>query len=380
LKEFDIGFLGGGQLARMSIMAAQRMGLRCLSLDAGADTPASQIAPAKQGSLSDEDAVAEVFRLCERVTLENEFVLGSVIEGARLWAGAERQCLPDPFCVERIQDKLVQRRCLVSAGVPSPVAEPYLAGDAGLVARFGLPMVVKSRYGGYDGKGTRTLRSQEDVARFDAWLESSGFGDPRLDKGWLVESFVPFERELAVMVYRSEDEEGCFPVVVSEQEGHVCSLVYPWEGDPSGPQSVAMAAVRAVDGFGLFGVELFELADGSVLVNEIAPRPHNSGHFSLDWGGVSQFEQHVRLVMGLPCVVPRGEPTAMANLLGVEDPGDWRDGLRTAIEGDADVRVHWYGKAESRPGRKMGHLNVVGADCRGRAAAARERFYAAWRS
>jgi 5-(carboxyamino)imidazole ribonucleotide synthase len=95
---------------------------------------------------------------------------------------------------------------------------------------------------------------------------------------------------------------------------------------------------------------------------------------------VSQFEQHVRLVMGLPCVVPRGEPTAMANLLGVEDPGDWRDGLRTAIEGDADVRVHWYGKAESRPGRKMGHLNVVGADCRGRAAAARERFYAAWRS
>jgi 5-(carboxyamino)imidazole ribonucleotide synthase len=380
LKEFDIGFLGGGQLARMSIMAAQRMGLRCLSLDASVDTPASQVASARQGSLSDEDAVAEVFRLCERVTLENEFVLGSVIEGARLWAGAERQCLPDPFCLERIQDKLVQRRCLAAAGVPSPPAEPYRAGDTGVLDRFGFPLVVKSRYGGYDGKGTKTLSDGHDVARFDSWLSDSGFGDPKLDKGWLVESFVPFERELAVMVYRSPQEEGCFPVMVTEQEDHVCSLVWPREGDQAAPQAVALAAVRSVGGFGLFGVELFELSDGSVQVNEIAPRPHNTGHYTLDWGGVSQFEQHVRLVMELQCVPPVGQPVAMANLLGTEGAGDWRQGLQAAIEADPEVRVHWYGKAESRPGRKMGHLNVPGPSCRERAVTARERFYSAWRA
>jgi 5-(carboxyamino)imidazole ribonucleotide synthase len=177
------------------------------------------------------------------------------------------------------------------------------------------------------------------------------------------------------MVYRSQTEVGTFPTMESVQTDHVCDLVFPAGVDAS---EIAIQAVEAVQGYGLFGVELFELEDGSFQVNEIAPRPHNTGHYTLDWGGVSQFEQHVRLVMGWPCAKPEGQPTCMANLLGQPGAGDYQKGLEAALQGDADVHVHWYGKVESRPGRKMGHINVTGEKCVERAKAARERFYGAW--
>jgi 5-(carboxyamino)imidazole ribonucleotide synthase len=159
------------------------------------------------------------------------------------------------------------------------------------------------------------------------------------------------------------------------QTNHVCDLVFPANTDAS---DVAIKAVEAVEGYGLFGVELFETEEGEFLINEIAPRPHNTGHYTLDWGGISQFEAHVRLVLGLPIPEPKGDGACMANILGIDVPGDWREGLRAAIQGDPGVHVHWYGKAEARPGRKMGHITAVGPDCRARATAARERFYAAW--
>jgi 5-(carboxyamino)imidazole ribonucleotide synthase len=159
------------------------------------------------------------------------------------------------------------------------------------------------------------------------------------------------------------------------QTNHVCDLVFPSGVDAS---QVAIAAVEAVEGFGLFGVELFELQDGSFEVNEIAPRPHNTGHFTLDWGGVSQFEQHVRLVAGLPLVQPKGGECCMANILGQPGSLKWEDGLRAALAAVPDAHVHGYGKAESRPGRKMGHINVAGTGCIEKAKAARSAFYAAW--
>jgi 5-(carboxyamino)imidazole ribonucleotide synthase len=161
------------------------------------------------------------------------------------------------------------------------------------------------------------------------------------------------------------------------QTNHVCDLVFPCEADAS---QVAVQAVKALQGNGLFGVELFETSDGKILVNEIAPRPHNSGHYTLDWGGPSQFEAHVRLAMGWPQITPRSNSYAvMANLLGQEGAGPFQKGVPVAlaIEG---VFVHWYGK-ENRPGRKMGHLNVVGAtgesvqDTTVRAIEARNHFY-----
>lgn len=369
---YDIGFLGGGQLARMSIQAAQRLGLRCLSLDLDPDSPAAQVADNLVGSINDVDLLTEVFKKCGRVTLENEFVSPDALEAAILAAGRELSDLtPSVQTLRLIGDKLEQRTNYQSQGVPSPIAfplpsEPELLDP--VTQALGFPMVIKSRYGGYDGKGVVMIQSREDLeANRSVW----GNGD------WMAEQCVPFTRELSVMVYRSAAQTGAFPTMETVQTDHVCDLVFPAQVDAT---SVAIQAVNAVEGFGLFGVELFELPDGSVQVNEIAPRPHNSGHFSMDWGSVSQFEQHVRLVMGWPCASPDGQPTCMANLLGQPGASDYRNGVMGALTVDAGAHVHWYGKAQSRPGRKMGHLNVVGDNCVQRAIQARESFYRAWTS
>lgn len=366
---FDLGFLGGGQLARMSIMAAQRMGLRCRSLDSGEDTPASQVAEARVGKLDDPEAIADILRTCRFVTLENEFIPAEAIRQALELADVPvERLLPSPDALATIQDKLRQREAYARAGVPSPYAVPLEGDGQAAVATLGFPMVLKARFGGYDGRGTRTARSR---AEFEGYRDLWGGG------GWLAEAFVPFRRELAVMAYLSADgmTRGTFPTMETVQKNHVCSLVFPCDVDAA---LIGLAAVEAVGGRGLFGVELFELEDGSLQVNEIAPRPHNTGHYTLDWGGISQFEVHARLAMRLPVPTPVGGPACMANLLGQSGAGDWRRGLEAALAEDPDARVHWYGKAESKPGRKMGHLNCVGEECRERAIAARAAFYRAW--
>lgn len=357
---YDIGFLGGGQLARMSIQAAQRMGLRCLSLDPGADTPASQVADSIRGDLSDVAKIASVFSQCDRVTLENEFVLADHIEQA-----AGSQLVPSIGSLRTIQDKLLQRQALIRAGVPCPRAVALGSNPQEAISDIGFPMVVKTRYGGYDGKGTFTARTPSDLERCKAMWETAKC---------LAERFVPFRREMAVMVFVSPERRGCFPTMETVQSNHVCDIVKPSGVDAS---EIALAAVESVGGLGLYGVELFESEDGSFQVNEIAPRPHNSGHYTLDWGGVNQFEQHVRLVMGWPLVEPAGGDACMVNLLGCEASGDLVKAAAAALEVPGAF-FHWYGKAESRPGRKMGHINTTGSDCVARALAAREAFWRAW--
>lgn len=365
--EFDIGFVGGGQLARMSIQAAQRMGLQCLSIDAASDSPAAQVSASVSGNIYDAGELAEFISACERITFENEFVPASTLaEACAIAKRPPEVILPGLSCLATIQDKLTQRRALSAAGIPNPKAMPIADDGTLAIAQLGFPMVIKARKGGYDGKGTRLIQNAE------------AFEDARTlweDGDWLAEEFVPFKRELAVMVYRSATELGAFPTMESVQSDHVCDLVFPANCDAT---DIAVQAVLAVDGYGLFGVELFELSDGSFQVNEIAPRPHNSGHYTLDWGGVSQFEQHIRLVMGLPCAQPSGQPTCMANLLGRTSAGDWKQGLRAAIQAEPKCAVHWYGKSESRPGRKMGHINVSGERAIERARLARAAFYGAW--
>ncbi len=362
MAEFDIGFLGGGQLARMSIQAAQRMGLRCLSLDSAELTPASQLAAAIVGQLDDPECVAEIFRRCERVTLENEFIPADAIRTALQISGVpEERLTPGVETLALIQDKLLQRQALSRAGVPSPKALP-LESESNPT----FPVVLKARFGGYDGKGTRYARDREEFESHRPLYQGGG---------WLYEDFVDFRRELAVMVYRSRSETGVFATMTTVQSNHVCDLVFPSDTDAS---EIAIAAVEAVSGYGLFGVELFELESGAFLVNELAPRPHNTGHYTLDWGGISQFDQHVRLTYGVACAAPVGMPTCMANLLGQPGAGDFRQALRATLEAVPEARVHWYGKADSRPGRKMGHINVVGNNAVSRAKLARETFYRAW--
>lgn len=359
---FDIGFLGGGQLARMSIQAAQRMGLKCISLDPGSETPASGVATAIKGALHDPSKIAELASQCDRLTLENEFIPADAI----ISAGFDlRKLVPGVECLAIIQDKLRQRLALEQAGVPSPKA---VALEDGVVAakEIGFPMVIKSRFGGYDGKGTRYARTPEELeSHRDLWKGG----------GWLAEQFVPFKRELAAMVFLNADNRGAFPTMETIQSNHVCDLVFPSGVDGS---QIAIAAVDAVHGNGLFGVELFELESGELLVNEIAPRPHNTGHYTLDWGGVSQFEQHIRLVMGYPMSSPQGLETCMANLLGQPSAKNYLLAMPKALA-DPGVHFHWYGKTEAKPGRKMGHLNVVGGEnVVERARNARSAFYEAW--
>ena len=375
MRTYDIGFLGGGQLARMSVQAAQRMGLKCLCLDPDPSAPAGQVTDLVTGAFNDMTAIVQILGQCERVTLENEFLPMVMLENAAKSAGRTPEVyLPSPTTLGLINNKLVQRQRYAQFGVPSPRALPI--GEswsesveiAEVVSALGYPLVIKSAFGGYDGKGTRTVRNEQDFEEHRALWEKAR---------WFAEDFVPFKREVAVMVCRSQGQTVCFPTMETVQTNHVCDLVFPANVDAS---PIAVQAVKAVEGFGLFGVELFELEDGSFQVNEIAPRPHNTGHYTLDWGGISQFEAHVRLVLGLPIPDPKGQETCMANLLGIENAGDFREGLRAAIEDDPGVHVHWYGKAEARPGRKMGHINAVGQGARERALAARERFYAAWKA
>lgn len=365
--EFDLGILGGGQLARMSIQAAQRMGLRCLSLDPDPNSPAAQIAPALVGSWNDPDFIGQILAACANVTLENEFVPAAAIRQAcKAVDRPEEVVCPGIDTLATVQDKLLQRQAYTAASVPSPQAIAVEEDGAAAIAKIGFPMVLKARTGGYDGKGTRTARTPDD---FDDYKNDWASG------GWLAEEWVDFKRELAVIVYRTPSYTGTFPTMETVQTNHVCDLVFPAEVDAS---MVAIAAVEAVHGVGLFGVELFEAKDGSFIVNEIAPRPHNSGHYTLDWGGISQFEQHVRVALGLMPDLPRGTHTCTANLLGQPEAGDFRTGLVALNQFDPDAYFHWYGKAESRVGRKMGHINCVGENAVERAKRAREAFYTGW--
>ena len=294
MPTYDLGFLGGGQLARMSIQAAQRMGLRCLSLDSGEGGPAAQVADAVVGRLDDPEAIADVLAQCEYVTLENEFIPCGAIDSAFRDYNIKRpsgSIVPGVRTLDTIQDKLKQRQAYARAGVPSPKAL-----EAQYAEEIGFPCVLKARFGGYDGKGTRVARTREEYeALAPLWkqdlIEIGKPLGPPSEKAWLAEEYVPFRRELAVMACVYGNHRYAFPTVETVQTNYVCDLVFPADVDAS---EIALRAVEAVGGRGLFGVELFETADGRISVNEIAPRPHNTGHYTLDWGGPSQFEAHVR--------------------------------------------------------------------------------------
>jgi 5-(carboxyamino)imidazole ribonucleotide synthase len=334
-------------------------------LDPGENSPASQIADHRKGSLSDPDAIASLLIECEYVTLENEFIPADAIRKALAKNGFDpARLIPGAPTLATIQDKLRQREAYADAGVPSPVAAAIANGEE--VEAIGFPCVLKARFGGYDGKGVRFVQTREE---FDALRSLWSDGN------WMAEAMVPFARELAQMVALTPMQTVVFPTVETVQSNHVCDLTYPCDQDAA---DIAIAAARAVGAAGLFGVELFQLENGEILVNEIAPRPHNTGHYSLDHGGISQFEVHVRVATGMPLPpVESFAPTVMANLIGQPGPQDFRQGIRAALAFDPRARVHWYGKADSKPGRKMGHLNLPNGTPE-EARAARAAFYAGW--
>ena len=368
-----VAILGGGQLARMTIEAGSRMGIDFAILEREPGSPAARTAArALSGAWTDQVSLLELSQGALAVTLENEFVDAPALE----WLAAQGVgVFPSGRTLGLIQDKLAQKRFMREAGVSVPDFEP-VAGEDDLTAfarSAGWPLVLKARRNGYDGYGNATLRAPTDI--HDAFTRL-GFPEREL----LVEAWVPFTRELAVMVARGAGGQCIvYPVVETVQRQHICHIVRAPADTPApvARQATAIArqAVEAIDGIGVFGVELFETADGRVLFNEIAPRPHNSGHYTIEGCVTSQFENHLRAVLGLPLgsaemVAPAA---VMVNLLGQGNGPAVVEGLDQALAVPG-VSIHIYGKTQSRAGRKMGHVTALGssvaqAEARARAAA-----------
>lgn len=365
-----VGIVGGGQLGRMMALAGHALGLRLVVLDPDPASPASQVVPVSlEGALDDIESLRSLARITDIVTFENEWVEPRLVaqleaEGRRVW--------PASRTLARIQDKLHQRTYLAAAGLPVP--RFAAAQDLAAVRAWedSWPLVLKTRLQGYDGHGVRIVENPAHLK--DAWEALAG-------QPLMVEAFVPFERELAVMVARSPTGEvRSYPVVETRQRQHVChTVIAPAPVDEAIREragAVARAAVEAVEGVGIFGVELFVDARGAVSVNELAPRPHNSGHYTLDACTTSQFEQHLRAVLGWPLADPAMHSPAavMVNILAEIDAPEAEPDLAAALA-FAGVKVHWYGKRGARPGRKLGHITAVAHDpavaCE-RATAARE--------
>lgn len=353
-----IGVVGGGQLGRMLALEARRMGYRTLVLDPGADAPAAQVGDELiHAPLDDRDAARELARRSDVVTLEWEnadvATLRELGEMVPVRPGAHVLHV----CQHRVREKDAVRRLGVGTAEYRAVSTRAEL-DAALL-EIGAPAVLKTARWGYDGKGQAVIRTPDDAA---AALEAVGGEGREL----ILEGFVPFRMEVSVVCARSaRGEVATFPVAENVHRRGILDLsIVPARVEPEvadEARRIGEALARGLDVVGLLAVEMFVTDDGRLLVNELAPRPHNSGHYTWEGCLVSQFEQQLRAVTGLPLgSTELLRPAAMANLLG-EDGGT---GLADARVGEAlgvpGVALHLYGKPEARPGRKMGHLTALG--------------------
>ncbi|MBX3745243.1 MAG: 5-(carboxyamino)imidazole ribonucleotide synthase [Verrucomicrobiae bacterium] len=353
-----LGLVGGGQLARMTAQAVAQLGGRVAILERREHSPASGLADHSLiGDWDNPDDLLRLARLCDVLTLENEFV------DAEALAVVERHghpLHPGSGTVKIVQDKLWQKQALASDAIPLPrFADTPTRDDAlRFATETGWPVVLKKRRNGYDGKGNATVRSPAELEA--AWCALDGDRHALMAEAWFA-----FERELAVMITRSPSGSAViYPVVETHQRNHICHVVHAPAPipEPLAHQAADLArrAVAAVGGIGTFGVEMFLAADGSIALNELAPRVHNSGHYTIEACACSQFENHVRAVLGWPLGSPRMRAPAavMVNLLGAASGPGWPHGLDIALA-IPGVAVHLYGKATSAPGRKMGHVTAL---------------------
>jgi len=355
-----LGIIGGGQLARMTALSAAPVDCDVLALERTADCPAANVTvECLAGDWNNIGPLRELAARVDVVTLENEFV------DAGLLAQLEQDgklVLPSAKTLALVQDKFIQKQTLANAGLPVPAmrAVTTIAELEAATRELGLPLVLKARRNGYDGKGNYTVREAGDIP--EAWGQLGG------DKGspLFVESYCPFERELAIIITRGRDGSSvAYPVVETIQRNHICHIVRAPAPAPTAiterAAALAQRAVAAVEAVGSFGVEMFLTANGDILINELAPRVHNSGHYTIEACVCSQFENHVRAVLGWPLGSTRmvAPAAVMVNLLGSSDGPGNPQGLERALA-IANAHVHAYGKAKSVAGRKMGHVTVLG--------------------
>lgn len=356
-----LGILGGGQLGRMTALAAIPMGIDVRFL---VPEPADSVAPfagVTVADWTDADVLRGWAADCDAVTVESE------------WAPADRLAEavpglpvhPSPETLRRVRDKAVQREAFAAAGLPQPayrIVRTRSEFDAA-VEDLGMPCVAKRLEGSYDGYGNAFVHTVEDVDA--AWSVLAS------DTGLLVEAFVSFETEVAQIVCRGDREAVAYPLLRTEQRDHRCHAVTLPSGLPADVEAraaaVATASADVLGVRGLLAVEMFVLAGGRVLINEVAPRPHNSGHLTIEACATSQFENHVRAVLGLPLgpTTPVAPAGVMVNVLGATSASVAPDAPGLGLTGTPDqhdgTHVHLYGKGESRPRRKMGHVTALAA-------------------
>lgn len=364
LSETIVGILGGGQLGRMLCQAASQLAIKVMVLDPLENCPASALSYHHMvGSFDDSATVQEFAKRCGVLTVEIEHVDVATMEKLEQ-QGVD--CQPKASTIRIIQDKYLQKVHFSRHGIPLPefmeVNDLESARRAG--KQFGYPLMVKSKRLAYDGRGNAVAKSEEELS--SAITALGGF-----DRGLYVEKWAPFVKELAVIVVRGRDKSiFCYPVVETIHKENICHIVkapaaVPWKISELATD-VAHKAVSSLEGAGIFAVELFWTNNGQILLNEVAPRPHNSGHHTIESCYTSQFEQHMRAVVGLPLGDPSMKTPAaiMYNLLG-EAEGEHGFYLAHQLIGKAlsipGATVHWYDKPEMRQQRKMGHITIVGS-------------------
>ena len=356
-----LGVLGGGQLGAMFTLAARRLGYQVAVWDPDPEAPAHRFATYNFSvPFNDQPGLVRFADLVSAVTYEWENI------PAELCRALEQQkpVRPSSAVLNVIQDRLEQKGFLASNGFPVPSFVTLTAPDqlAATVRQVGYPAFCKTATAGYDGKGQWRIGQESDVQEVErALLESV-----RPGMRWIVESYVPFERELSILVARGSDGQSCtYPLAENEhEEGILRTTMVPALASPIVAERAAALARQVVDrleGVGVFCLELFQLSSGELLINEIAPRPHNSGHYTLDACSVSQFEQQVRTVSGMPLGEVRLlSPAVMVNLIGNDVVAITQgSGCRALLDIPGAV-LHLYGKREIRSRRKMGHVTFLG--------------------
>jgi len=353
-----IGIIGGGQLGKMMVQEAKKMGFYVQVLDPTPDCPAAQVADRQiVGDFYNEERIKEIVFASDVVTYDIENINTSVLK-ALIAQG--HVIYPSPSLLEIIQDKSKQKEVLKKAGIPIPkfkkVENPETLDSS--LKEFSLPIVQKTCKGGYDGRGVFMIQDIHDIEK-------------AIKTDSILEEFIDFEKELAVVVVRSVSGEiKCYPVVemTFDKKANICDrIIAPARISKTAQEQarkIGIQCVEVLEGVGIFGIEMFLTKDGQVLVNEIAPRPHNSGHYTIEACVTSQFEQHIRAITNLPLgSTELLTPAVMMNILGeegYEGPATLK-GIKEALL-IPGVSLHIYGKKVTKPFRKMGHITVVDKD------------------
>lgn len=353
-SNLKLGIIGGGQLGKIMSQKAKKMGFHVTILDPTFNCPAAQVSDKHiMGGFHDKEKLEQLVQETDVTTFETEHVDTTILK--KLYDNGHN-IHPSPYVMELIQNKYEQKKLLDERGIPVPKYKSIETDED--LANFGFPVIQKTKMEGYDGKGVLMLKSPEDIKNC---IKTESF----------IEELVDIDKELAVIVARNiEGEIQCYPVVemLFDDRVNICDIVMaPAKISQEIEKRVIDISVKSIevlDGVGIFGVELFLTKSGDVLVNEIAPRPHNSGHYTVEACATSQFEQIIRAVTNLPLGSTKLlSPSVMVNLLGEEgyEGEPIIEGIHEALE-IPELSFHFYGKSFTKPFRKMGHITVLDDD------------------